>query len=150
MPSNQDRLDLAWTYDGDLVIGASGDLQDTSNDTLRSFIQEVQTRVRSALEDWELWPEIGSNLDELRGEINNRQTAQEGQDRIITALTFRGFMKSGDIKVRYVPVTKSRLMYFLNLMVQGTPENNFVEEVRLNLIYDSAEDGIIFTDVIPH
>jgi hypothetical protein len=102
------------------------------------------------LEDWEIAPEIGANLDELRGELNNRRTALEGKERIINALTYRNFMQSNDIKVRFIPTGKSKLMYYLTLAVQGTPENEFVQDIRLQLTYDSSEDGIIFSNVVPN
>ena len=142
MPKIQDNIDLAWTYDGDYVVGLDGDMEDTSNDALRSFIQEVQSRLRSGIRDWEDFPHIGADVDASRGEPNRRRTANAIRTRMLNALTQDAFMDAEDVEIRFIPVGHQHLMYYVKVRFVPTPENENRNEVNLNILYDTAEDGI--------
>jgi hypothetical protein len=133
--------DLRWTWNGDLVIGENGDLVDTTAHQLLSFVQEIKTRVRSELYDWQLHPYLGAALIDLVGEPNNREIAEQGKARIISALARDGFVARRYIKVAYVPVDRHHLMYRLTItvpdMIQG-------EQIELSLLLDTSEFEILF------
>jgi hypothetical protein len=144
MPRNYDDIDLAWTLNGDLAIGKDGDIADTSHDVLKSLRQEIRTRVRSSLEDWEMHPEIGADLDEIIGESNNKTTAEKGKNRIIDSLVRGNFMSEGDIKVKYVPVDQNRLLYILTVSVAPTAENDGSEEFTVKFLFHIRDRGFQF------
>lgn len=108
-------LDLRWTDSGDITIGLDGDLGDTSRHSLLSFLQEVKTRVRSELYDWNLQPHIGASLIDLVGEPNDRETAEEGKTRIIAALTKDNLVDAGALTVLYIPTGLHHLLYRINI-----------------------------------
>jgi hypothetical protein len=133
--------DLRWVVSGDLVIGANGDLGDTRASPLLSFIQEIQTRVRSELYDWKLHPHLGASLSDLIGEINNKNTAEDGKARIMSALVRDSFITAGLIKITYLPVDQNHLMYRLRVNVPDMTKGEFIQ---INLILDTNEFEIIF------
>ena len=144
MPRNYDAVDTKWSLNGDLAIGKDGDIADTSYDVLRSLRQEVRTRVRSSLEDWELHPNLGSDLDEIIGLPNNRDTAETGKARIIESLVRDNFMSEGDIKIKYVPVDRHRLLYILTISVAPTAANDRSEELTEKFLFHLADKGFYF------
>jgi len=133
--------DLYWTLDGDLSLGKSGDLKDTSFDVFRSLWQECRTRTRSSFRDWALHPSLGANLDELLGEINNKATAEEGKTRIINALTQGGFLPKEAIRVRYLPIGRHRLLYDVTVSIFD-PGTGRTRMLKTQLLYDTAESGL--------
>ena len=133
--------DLRWTWNGDFVIGNQGDLMDTSAHELLSFIQEVKTRVRSDLYDWKLHPSLGASLSDLIGELNNKEIAERGKARIISALVRDGFVGARFIKVNYIPIDQNHLMYRLSIVIPDMVQG---EEIELNLLLDTNEFEILF------
>lgn len=108
-------LDLRWTDSGDLTIGDDGDLGDTSKHSLLSFLQEVKTRIRSELYDWTLNPHIGASLIDLIGEPNDRETAEEGKTRIISALVKDNLVDASILSVSYIPTALNHLLYRISI-----------------------------------
>lgn len=133
--------DLYWTLDGDLALGESGDLKDTTFDVFRSLWQEMRTRCRSAFKDWALHPQLGANLDELLGSANNKATAEEGRTRLINALTQGGFLPKEAIRVRYLPIGRFRLLYDITVTVTD-PGSGRSRMLKTQLLYDTAEQGL--------
>jgi hypothetical protein len=132
--------DFYWSLDGDLAYGTDGDIRDTSFDACRSLFQEIRTRCQSAFRDWELHPTLGANLDSLLGRLNNRFTAEEGKASIINALIQGGFLPKKSINVRYMPISRNRLMYSVRVTVMvGSGETRML---KTQLLYDTAEDGL--------
>jgi len=140
------QIDLEFSYDGDFTIGASGDLGDTADNTLQSFIQEAQTRLRSELYDWTMHPHLGAAMSDLLGEPNDKETAEEGQVKIISALTKDGFCNADAISVHYMPVSRHHILYKISIRLpfaRGELEDNVL---TFSLLFDSngETDGITF------
>lgn len=144
MGRNYDAVDLVWTLNGDLSIGNSGDLADTSGDVLQSLRQEIRTRVRSSLEDWAVYPTLGSNLDEIIGETNSKETAEIGKSRIISSLTRDNFMSEGDIQIKYTPVDRHRILYILRVSVLPTAANDNSQEFTEKFLFHIQDRGFHF------
>jgi len=132
--------DLYWTLDGDLALGESGDLRDTSFDLYRSLFQEVRTRIRSSFKDWILHPQLGANLDELLGKPNSRMTAEEGKTSIISSLVMGGFLPKSAIKVRYMPLGRHWLTYSVSITI-ATPSGE-TRMLKTQLLYDTVEGEV--------
>lgn len=139
------QVDLEFSYDGDFTIGLDGDLGDTANNVVQSFTQEVQTRLRSDLYDWAIHPHLGAALSDLLGEPNEKETAEEGKAKIISALTRDGLCDMNAISVRYMPVSRHHILYYVSIQLpftKGEIEDNIL---RFSLLFDSnSEDGITF------
>lgn len=133
--------DFRWTWNGDIVIGASGDIKDTREHDLMSFVQEVKTRVRSELYDWQLHPHLGAALSDLLGEANNKELAERGKARIISSLIRNGLVARRFIKVSYAPVDRHHLMYRLAITIPDMIEG---EQIELSLLLDTSEFEILF------
>lgn len=104
--------DLRWSWNGDLILGQDGDLDDTTqHDELLSLVQEAKTRIRSNLYDWRLHPELGASLNQIIGEANSFELAELGKARIISALTRDGLLTPQLITVQYMPVDRHHLLY---------------------------------------
>jgi hypothetical protein len=133
--------DLYWTLDGDFSFSENGDLRDTTFDVFRSLWQEVRTRCRSSLKDWNLHPRLGANLDELLGNVNNRATAEEGKTRIIASLTQGGFLPRNIIRVRYLPIGRHRLLYDITVTVSD-PGSGRTRMLKTQMLYDTDEQRL--------
>ena len=134
-------VDLRWTWNGDLVIGPTGDLLDTSVHELLSFVQEAKTRVRSELYEWKLHPDLGASLSDLIGRPNTRGIANEGKARIIASLSRDGFLAQKYITVRSIPVDRNHLMYRLKIRL---PDMSGSESIEINLLLDTEEFSFLF------
>jgi len=144
MPRNYDKVDFYWTFDGDVIVGPSGDLHDTADDPLRSLVQEIKTRLMSDQQDWLIFPRVGAGLSALVGQPNNKETAEEGKAKIISALSRDGLVSPGDITVKYLPVSREAIMYRLVIAVAGTAGNRNTQYVKINLLYSYTDNNIHF------
>ena len=144
MPKVYDKIDLYWTFEEDLIIGPEGDLYDTSEDPLRSLIQEAKTRIQGDQEDWELYPDVGAGLSDLIGEPNNKITAENGKAKIIAALTRDGLVASSDISIRYMPVGPHSLLYKLVIAVTPTDLNYQTEYIDVKVLFDYMDGNLHF------
>ena len=133
--------DFRWTWNGDIVIGETGDIKDTREHDLLSFVQEIKTRVRSDLYDWQLHPHLGAALSDLIGRPNSKELAEQGKARIISALIRNGLVARKFIKISYVPVDRHHLMYRLAIVIPDMIEG---EQIELNLLLDTDEFEILF------
>jgi hypothetical protein len=107
--------DLYWSADGDFSIDQVGDLRDTSFDPFYSTYQEIRTRVSSGFRDWATQPSLGADLESLVGRPSSKLTAEDGKTKIINSLTLGGFLRREQIKVRYLPLSKDQIAYFIEV-----------------------------------
>ena len=139
MPRVYDRTDLYFTHRGDFLIGPEGDLYDTSDDPLRSFVQEIRTRLMSDLEDWRLYPEVGANLSSFIGEPNSKATAMSIRIKIIASLSQYGLVDTRDISISEMPLTADTLLFRLKINVAPTFENHNTESLKLQVLYNHTD-----------
>lgn len=141
-----DTVDLDWTWDGDFLRGNDGDLQDTSDDFIRSLENEIQSIVKSSTGDWFLHPARAADLSDYVGEPNTRKTGEVIQDRVKAALINSGVVQPHDLSVRVVPVGYHEVMIRISVNAISTPNNRLVvgTPVIATLLYDTMENGIFF------
>lgn len=150
MPSNLDNLDVWWNWDGDYEVGLDHDLKDTIADGLQSLIQEIQTVVKSESQDWELWPNLGANLDDFVGRPNNKITAEAIHDRIKMSIVSLGLVPENDLSVRIVPVHMNEVLIIINIAALPSPYNTLSElGMTITFVYDYMEKGIFFLSKTP-
>lgn len=142
MPRNYDDIDLYFTRTGDFAIEA-GDLRDTSEDGLRSLVQEISMVVKSTMGDWELYPGIGTGVDEFKGRANTKKTSNLIHDKIRMSLICAGICFEEDLFITMVPITRQELLVVLRIMAQPTPLNKLGngEVLVIEMLYNFEEKG---------
>lgn len=136
-----DKIDLLWTPRGDFRIN-NGDLGDTETDPLRSLHQEVLTRIKSSIGDWQNFQKIGASLTDFVGEPNNKNNAEAMKTRIISSLTNDGLINTADLSVKYLPADIDRIIIRISIKVSPTAINGGSNNLSINLLYNYAENNI--------
>ena len=142
MPQLQDSVDLVWTTRGDIAISNEGDISDTLYDPLRSLYQEIITRIKSALDEWGVFPDVGASLGDLVGQPNNKETSELVKTRIIAALAKNGFINTNDIKVKCFPVSHDSLFIRVSVRVAPTALNGNSDILVLDTLYNYSDNNI--------
>ncbi len=147
IPSNYDRIDIEWTWNGDFNVGKDGDLADTQGDQIQSLIQEIQTVAQSALNDWKEHPSLGAGLEDFIGEANTRETANEINSRLTAALTLNDIVRDEDLTVRTIPVGPHTVLITITVEALAT-QNNSLESntVTTSTVFDYFERGVVFVE----
>ena len=117
---------------------------DTEYDPLRSFIQEVRTRVESDQGDWKNFPDIGAGISDFVGEPNNPITAEGIRTRIMGALARDGFVHTSDMKIKYLPLDRDKLLLRLSFEVAPTATNGSTQVLTHSMIYSYSENNVYF------
>lgn len=143
---NYDSIDLAFTWDGDYVIGEDGDIGDTSSDFISSLVQEIQTVVKGEFGDWEKFPNLCAGLNDFNGEPNTRATGDKIINRITSKLTSVGLVKVEDLKVKVVPIGTSQVLVSIRVQATPTPNNSLQlgQPLVVTLVYDTIEQSVFF------
>jgi hypothetical protein len=111
MGNYSNRVDLAFTDDGDFVVDASGDFDIAEgNDCL---VDDINIRLNTNNPDWYHHQWIGATLDDLLGEPNTRANGQLGYDKIVNCLTADGVVSMDDLEVNMIPVSTDEILYYL-------------------------------------
>lgn len=131
-------VDFYWTMDADFSVGPDGDIRDTSYDYARTYFQEVRTRGRSETQDWAIHPSLGANLHDLIGRVNNKMTAEEGKNKLVAAMVYGGFLRREQVNIRYIPVSKDQIVYFIKVSV-FVPELGTSKMLETQILYDTRE-----------
>lgn len=144
--ANYDSIDLAWTWDGDLVLDDLGDIKDTQSNYLTALVDTIQAVVKSETNDWEKDPMLGANLSEFQGEPNTKETGRTIEDRIKIALTSQNIIQRGDIFVKVVPVHANQVMISVSVSVEPSNKNGLSpgDPLQVSLIYDTIENSTFF------
>jgi hypothetical protein len=143
MAKNYDSTDLLWTSRGDFYI-ANGDLMDTEHDPLRSLMQEIKNRASSDQGDWSVFPDLGATPSRFVGEPNNKETAESIKVSILSALTRNGYIHTRDVEIKYMPVSRTELLFRLNVLVAPTVANANSESLTVHGLYRYEEDQVAF------
>lgn len=144
--ANYDTIDLDFTWDGDLTVGDDGDLGDTSDDFIRSLMNEIRDCVKSEFGDWEKDPHVAGDLDDFKGEPNTRGTGKRIEERVKSRLVSASIVQSGDVQVKVIPVHVNQIMIAIRIQAVATPGNSLKlgEPVVISFLYDSSEHDIFF------
>lgn len=142
MAQNYDKIDLFFNSRGDYSNSFEGDLLDTSGDPLRSVFQEIETRAKSSLEDWSIYPTLGASLEDYVGEPNNKVTAEAIKIRLISSLVRDSFIRESDLKIAYLVPDIDRIIFRLTLKVEPTVQNGNSQYLSVRLLYNYTENNI--------
>ena len=123
MARNYDRTDLYFTRRGDFALAPDGDILDTSEDPLRSLLQEIRTRLQSEKGDWVLYPNLGADVSNVIGEPNNKATAENLKAKVTAALSQFNLVDTRDLEITYAPIGAHTLLLRINIKVMATDRN---------------------------
>lgn len=147
MPTNYDKVDLQWSWNGDYSPGQDHDFADTSSDKIQSLVQEIQTVVQSSLADWEEHPGLGAGLDDFIGEANTRQTAESLKTRVRDSLILFNIVRDTDLDVKVLPVGPHTVLILIRVAALATEENSLAENsIVITTVFDYLERGVFFIE----
>lgn len=96
----------------------------------QSIVQVIKNRLLTDNPDWFHHPTMGSDLTDLIGEPNTRETAYKGVDYITNALTYNNFLSPGEFSIRPVPISETEILFVLTIALPNE------DEFRLPLVFD--------------
>lgn len=144
MAKNYDSTDLVFTTRGDYAC-FNGDLASSEEDPLRSLYQEILTRVKSSLGDWEMYPSLGASLEDFIGEPNNKITAEAMKIRMTASLAKDGFLNTSDLNIQYIPVDDDRILFRISVKIAPTAINNNSTSLGIRVLYNYKENNVFVT-----
>lgn len=106
--TNDPDLGLVPVRDMKMIYGAEGDAQ------------LIHTRLKTELGNWVLYPEIGSDLTDLLGELNTEETARRGISSIYRTLTFDNAFNTNELEVDAIPISHSTILFHVKLIRNNT------------------------------
>ena len=144
--ANYDTIDLDFTWDGDFVKGLDGDLGDTSDDFIRSLMNEIRDLVKSDFGDWEKDPHFAADLNDFKGEPNTKKTGKTIEERVKSRITSAPLVQGQDVQVKVVPVHVNQILIAIRIQAIATPGNSLKlgEPIVVSFLYDSTEHDIFF------
>ena len=147
MPNNYDNIDCWWTSQGDFVLDG-GDLKDTSEDGLRSLVQDLTTISKSSVGDWKLLPGLGANVDESLGKPNSQATGQLLHDRLRIAIVSAGVVAEEDLFITVIPVSRDEMLIIERVRANPTPYNRLGQGqvLTIELVYSSQEKNMYIVE----
>lgn len=109
--------DIALSYDGDIIVDENNDTRIING--IDWFKREVNKLVRTNLRDWRAEPDIGLDLEDHIGKINNRENAEELREKVLEAITVDSFQFPGEFEVRVVPTSVDSLTIYITYNIIG-------------------------------
>ena len=143
--ANYDSIDLLVTDDGDIDIGANGDISVTEEDQILSLQQKILSVLKSDIGDWEDHPMISANLQSFVGERNSRENAKKIESSVKNALVDANIVRTEDVEVEVNAV--SIYSVFIVVRVRATPTilNSLIDgELTVGVFFNSADGNIIW------
>lgn len=137
-----DAIDVFFSYEGDYHIDHKGDLQDTSFDYLRSIHQYIINVVRSDRGAWKLRQELGADLSSFVGMPNTKEVGNAIKERLTSALLEHNQIKTNDLTVKVIPLSKSSIAVRVEVSVTPTRNNSQANKLTLNFMYDYADNNV--------
>lgn len=100
------KTDIYWSDDGDFILSANKDFEDTSTESFRSLMQGIKARLNFNVGEWPgRGSKIGANLADFHGKPNTEATGTLIKSRIISELTKGAFIASSDLFVDVFPIS---------------------------------------------
>lgn len=106
-------VDLAWSEEGDLVLGKGNDFAVVTNAPYEAQIARIRLMVTDP--EWQDFQanEIGANMEDLLGLPNTPETARMGIRQITECLTRDGLFQEEQIFIKPIPTSKYIIQFFV-------------------------------------
>lgn len=108
-----DSNDNALTVDVNGVTKPLKDINLLGHDD--SFKQNVFGRLMTQNPDWFHQPNIGANLEDLFGMLNNQTSANIGISNIKRSLTYHGLTNLNKLNVKAIPVQRYKILFIITI-----------------------------------
>ena len=130
------KVDLGMTDNGDFMTISNNGLKDFSLVSDEQAIkQSVDFRLKTNIRELFLHQEIGNELIEIIGKRNTRETAQQGINYIVKAISLNNYIPREQITVEAVPIETNKIVFIVNIDYREIKAFRIVLEVDL-------QDGI--------
>ena len=93
------KTHLSFSLNGDFVI-QHGDLKDTFDLNGLGFIEEVELRIKSSVNEWYFDPEYGASLYVFEGQMITLTLLENIKESIVSALTYNNFLTTSAFDVQ--------------------------------------------------
>ncbi len=100
-------MDLKFTDEGDIVVDQDLILANKEE----TYVQDIKNRVKTDNPDWRFYPMVGSDLEDLGGMKNTRETGDLGVNRISRSLSMSEVLSGQEIQVRAVPMGNNEIHF---------------------------------------
>lgn len=107
-------MDLYFTEDGDIAVGADGDLALTKSEW-RDDVQQAYVRMMTDIGDWLTYPNLGATLSKLFGEPQSSATGQFGVDLVTSAMDREGRFTGKKYVVNAVPTSPQTIRFDVSI-----------------------------------
>ena len=87
-------------------------------DYYQATAQLVRDRIKTMNEDWDLYPEVGSDLEDLIGLPMTAFSAELGRDKIVRCLTYDKAIDLNDLEVLYFKGDPETILYVIQIRAQ--------------------------------
>ena len=111
--------DYKWMSQGGLLLDGTGDISFTSSN-LETIISMVRTRLKSAVNGWQLYPGMGAGLESFRGNTSNAEIEITIQRTVLNAIS-AGFLPASMFNVNTLRIYgQIQIFVFLNNQMIAT------------------------------
>lgn len=126
------KVDLGMTDNGDFMTITNNGLTDFSLVSDEHAIkQSVDFRLKTNIRELFLHPEVGNELIEIIGKRNTRETAQEGINYIIKAISLNNYIPREQVIVEAIPTETNKIVFIVNIDYREIKAFKIVLEVDL-------------------
>jgi hypothetical protein len=118
--------DLAFTLDGDFLIGTGGDLMDTDvasiNDQLAGIKQAIAHRLVVEKNGWALQPTLCAGLEQYVGQLITPALCQAMERQIQYTLTQDGLFQPSNLVVKVLDIGAGTEAVVVTVFVRGVSD----------------------------
>jgi phage baseplate assembly protein W len=109
------RSDVWITADGELEIGANGDLRVAYDADM--VAQNILFRLKTVEGDFLLQPQCGASLESLIGQPNSAETGGKLDTAIRYALTHDNFIAESNLMITVMPISRNNIAAVVQVYV---------------------------------
>ena len=146
---NYDNIDFYFSDDGDLSLGDSGDIADTSYDHIVSLQQQVIFAMKNDLGDWVEYPTIGTNLREFVGEPNTRENARKIEAKVKNVLINAISIQKQDLEVNVNAAGVHSVYIEIIINADATIKNSVTDLLVMTFFFDSTDGSLLWAPINP-
>ena len=81
--------------------------------------ESILARLRTNNPEWYHHPSIGADIDTMVGEPNTLAVAQATTKKIVSCLTYDGFISPSSLVVTPIPISATQIIYHIALLTRA-------------------------------
>lgn len=109
-------------------------------------LQWMRSIFKTDSPDWSLYPDLGANISDFMGELNNQATAKKLEDVIVEAFTEYSEIDQDDIEIESIPISESEILLMIKLMRvdQQAYDFNFIMNLEVGVLNYYETEGDLY------